>query len=248
MSLRKIDPAFRQPVSDVLEDTSLYRRLPTTVVDCRPEMFSFLTQNPEVLVEIWRVLGLSQAELTRTGDTMFRFSDGGGTTGHMHIVEQKCDEAAQNRIVMYAEGNYEGKPFHRPLTAQCVLLMRSGSVVESNGRPYVAARLDCFVRFDRTSLELVAKAVQPWVGKTADRNFTDTLMFVSNFSYTAERRPETIDRLAGALRRVDVRRRTALSSLAVKCASHATAEPTGLAPVGVALESNSGVQPASLAR
>ncbi|RIK88152.1 MAG: hypothetical protein DCC67_01000 [Planctomycetota bacterium] len=216
--LDRIDAKYRQAVADVLADPTLFRRMPTNVVDCRPELFTFLAQNPEVLVEIWRSLGVSQVELTRIDDASFRMSDGAGTTGTLVIVEQSCDAAAQNRIVMFADGRYEGKPFAAPISAHCVVMLRSGSVRETNGRYYVAARLDSFVKFDRTSLEVVAKAVHPFVGQTADRNFADTLAFVSNLSYTAEKRPEAIDQLAKDMQNVDEPRRRQLVQLARQCA------------------------------
>jgi hypothetical protein len=215
--LKQIDPAFRRQVSEVLAEPSLFRRLPTNVVDCQPELFTYLAKNPEVLVAIWRQLGVSGVELMRTGENSFDLSDHAGTTGKLHVVEQTCDAAAQNRIVMYAEGSYDGKPFQRAVGAQCVLLLRSGSVRETNGRQYVAARLDSFVKLDRASIELLAQAVHPFVGKTADRNFADTLSFVSNLSYTAEKRPLAVVRLAGELTKVDAGRRERLATLARQC-------------------------------
>jgi hypothetical protein len=89
---------------------------------------------------------------------------------------------------------------------------------ETNGRTYVAARLDSFVKLDRTSVEIMAQVAHPFVGKTADRNFADTLSFVSNFSYTAERRPDSIVELAGQLAAVEAPRRTRLAVLARECA------------------------------
>jgi hypothetical protein len=180
-------------------------------------MFTFLAQNPEVLVEIWRNLGVSQVELVRTGQNSFDLRDNAGTTGRLYVVEQTCDASAQNRIVMYAEGTYEGKPFSKPVIARCVLLLRSGSVRETNGRHYVAARLDSFVKLDRATVEIMAQLAHPFIGKTADRNFADTLSFVSNFSYTAERRPESIVEMAGELTDVDEPRREHLAALARKC-------------------------------
>ena len=203
ISIKRIEPAYQQRVSAVLADPSLFRRMPTNVVDCRPEMFTYMAQNPDVLVAIWRDLGLSQVELTRTGENTFKLQDHAGTTGTVVVVEQKCDAKAQNRIVMFAEGSYDGKPFNRPVSAQCVIVLRSGSVRETNGRQYVAVRMDSFVKLDRTSLELLAQALHPFVGKTADRNFADTVSFVSNLSYTAEKRPQAIESLAKGLTGVD---------------------------------------------
>jgi hypothetical protein len=217
--LAKVDAAYRQRVADVLADPSLFRRMPTSVVDCRPKMFTYLTLNPEVLAEIWRDMGLSRVELTRTSENTFDLRDHAGTTGKLVVVEQTCDDHAQNRIVMYAEGSYDGKPFGRPVRAECVLLLRSGSVRETNDRDYVAARLDSFVKLDRASIELLAQAVHPFVGKTADRNFADTMSFVSSFSYTAEKRPQMIEKIVGDLDTVDEARRARLVAIARDCSA-----------------------------
>jgi len=150
---------------------------------------------------------------------VFQLTDNLGTTGKLVIVEQDCDDRAQNRIVMFAEGAYEGKPFHRPVKAQCVLLLRSGSMKETNGRDFVAVRLDSFIRIDRTSIELLAKVVHPLVGKTADRNFADTVQFISSFSQAAEMRPATIERLVSDLPRVSQESQNRLIQIAYQCGS-----------------------------
>jgi hypothetical protein len=216
--LAKVDPAYREAVREVLANPSLFRRLPTSVVDCHPDLFTFLAQNPEVLVQIWRHLGVSQVTLTRIDEKTYDVSDNAGTTGKLVVVEQTCEPGAQNRIVMYAEGSYEGKPFQRPISACCVVVLTSGSVEETNSRKYVASRLDTFIKLDRMSLELVAKAVHPFVGQTADRNFTDTVAFISNLSYTAEHRPEAIEKLAEEVEHLDQPRRQQLTRLAYQCA------------------------------
>ncbi len=215
--LKKIQPEYRRSVQKVLADSSLFRRLPTQMVDCDPELFTFLAKNPEVLVEMWQHMGISRVSLRRTGANTFSLADGAGTTGELVIVEQQCSAGAQNRIVMYSEGAYEGKPFKRPVRAQCVLLLRSGSVRETNGRDYVACRLDSFVRIERTSIELFAKALHPWVGNTADANFVDTIAFISNFSRAAERRPSSIEKLVHSLPRVALQRQQELVGIAYDC-------------------------------
>ncbi|MCH7753088.1 MAG: hypothetical protein IH898_13170 [Planctomycetes bacterium] len=215
---QRIAPNYRRRVKQVLNDTSLYRRLPTMTVDCHPPLFTFLAKNPDVLVQIWRQLGISNIDLVRVGNNKFRLTDSVGTVGHLVIVEQNCDDLAQNRLVMYAEGAYEGKPFKRPVRAQCVLLLRSGSVKETNGRHYVAVRLDTFLRIDRASLELFAKAVHPLVGRTTDRNFADTINFIGKMSQAAETRPLTIERLANSLPHISADRKRRLVNITHECA------------------------------
>lgn len=217
IALQRIDPEYRAAVGGVLQDTSIFRRLPTQVVDCQPAMFTFLAKNPEVLVGIWRELGITKVELERIDGRSFRMSDNAGTTGTLTIVEQACEPEAQNRFVMYAEGGYEGKPFSKPVNAQCVMLLRSGSVVEHDGRTYVAAQLDSFIHIDRASLEVFAKVVQPLVGRIADRNFADTISFVGGFSQAAELQPARIKHLAESLHSVSTGRRRELAKIAYDC-------------------------------
>ncbi len=214
---QRIAPEYRRRVKQVLNDTSLYRRLPTMTVDCHPPLFTYLAENPDVLVQVWRQLGISNIDLVRAKDGTFRLTDSVGTVGRLVIVEQNCDQNAQNRLVMYVEGAYEGKPFKKPVRAQCVLLLRSGSVEETNGRHYVATRLDTFLRIDRTSLELFARAVHPLVGKMADRNFADTISFVGNMSQAAEKRPRTIERLANSLSQVSDAQKRQLVQITHEC-------------------------------
>ena len=219
IAVNKLDPRFRNAVSDVLNDCSLYRRMPTKMIDCDPQLFTFLAQNPDVLVKIWRQLGITRVELQPEIGNSYRLSDNAGTTGQLTIVEQSCDDQAQNQIVMYVDGAYEGRPLNRPLKAQCVLLVRSGSIRETNNRNYVAVRLDSFVHIDHVSVELFAKAIHPLVGKTADRNFVDTLQFISNFSHAAEMRPVTIERLVTSLTGVSDQRQGQLIQIAYQCGS-----------------------------
>jgi hypothetical protein len=226
----RVNPEYRQAVRTVLDDTSIFRRLPTQVVDCDPDMFSYMAKNPEVLVEIWRELGITHVNLERIDATSFRMADNAGTTGKLVIVEQTCEENAQNRFVMYAEGSYEGKPFSKPVKAQCVILLRSGSFVESDGRNYVAARLDSFIHIDRASLEIFAKVVHPLVGKMADRNFADTVTFVGNFSQASELEPSRIQRLAESLDNVSVIQQADLARIAYNCQIKAQTDRTATAP------------------
>jgi hypothetical protein len=216
--LNQLAAPYRALVREVIDNPTLYRRMPTGIVDCYPEFFTYFAQNPEALVAIWQQLGVSRVQLERIEPQKFRLLDGNGTTGELVIVHEQCQPRAQNHIVMFADGRYEGKPFARPVTARCVILLRSGSFTETNDRDYVAARLDSFIKFDRPGLELAAKVVHPWVGNTADRNFTDTIRFLGNLSLTAEHRPESIEKLAGDLKQLDQPRRDSLVQVTHECA------------------------------
>jgi len=197
---QQIAPQYRRAAQSVVKDVSLYRRLPTRVIDCDPDVFTFLLQHPEVVVDVWRVMGISQIALDKLPSGAYRGSDSLGTVGTVRFLHDSWGENAENLAVIYADGTYDGKPFVRPLKAQSVILLRSGSVKETNGRNYITVRIDSFLKIDQMGVELVAKTVQPWISQTADRNFIETLTFVSNFSRTAEKNPQGMKRLATRLK------------------------------------------------
>jgi hypothetical protein len=215
---RQIAPQNRPLAQDVVTNASLYRRLPTRVIDCDPEVFTFLLQHPEVVIDVWRVMGISQVSLDRLPNGSYRGSDGAGTTGNVRYLYANWNAAAENTAVVYAEGSYEGKPFVNPLRAKSLILLRSGAVRETNGRQYITVRIDSFMKIEQMGVELVAKTVQPWISKTADRNLIETLTFVSNFSRTAEKNPDGMKRLATRLSAVDQPTRDELVAICYRTA------------------------------
>ncbi|MEM9352455.1 MAG: hypothetical protein AAGA92_05540 [Planctomycetota bacterium] len=209
----RVFPAYRARVRKVVERPSLYRRLPTEAVECHPDLFTFLSTNPDALVAVWRQLGITQVRLDRTGDGVFRFEDGYGTSGVLRIVEQQCKPGAQNRIVLFADASYSGRPFRKPLTAEGVFLFRSGSITETDSKTYVAARLDSFIRLNNASVQLLAKAAHPLLGKMADKNFVDSVHFIGQMSQAAQVRYANLNSLAAELPGVSVGQRRELQRL-----------------------------------
>src|SRR5690606_41855295 len=76
-------------------------------------------------------------------------------------------------------------------SSDLVVVLKTATVCETNGRYYVTARLDTFLRVDNAGVELVAKLIQGWVGKTVDHNFAETIGFLGSVSRTAEDRKST---------------------------------------------------------
>jgi hypothetical protein len=213
-----MSPANRQMAQTVISNTSIYRRLPTRIIDCDPDLFTFLLQRPEVVIDTWRVMGISQVALDRSPDGSYRGTDGAGTTGTVRFLFSNWGEGAHNTAVVYADGAYQGPPFPTALKAQSIMLVRSGAVRETNGRHYITVKIDSFVRVENLGVEIVAKTVQPWIAKTADQNLIETLTFVSNFSRTAEKNPQGMQRLASRLNTLDEPTRNELVTLCFRTA------------------------------
>jgi hypothetical protein len=213
-----MSPASRQTAQTIINGATIYRRLPTRIIDCDPDLFTFLLQHPEIVIDVWRVMGISQVALTKAPDGVYHGTDGAGTNGTVRYLFSNWGPNAQNLAVVYADGAYSGAPFVTPLKAQSIMLVRSADVQETNGRHYVTVRIDSFVRVEQLGIEIIAKTVQPWINKTADQNVIETLTFVSNFSRTAEKNPAGMQRLACRLNSVDEPTRNTLVSLCFRTA------------------------------
>jgi hypothetical protein len=223
---RQLAARDRQIAQAVVKNASIYRRLPTRIIDCDPEMFNFLLQHPEVVIDVWRVMGISQVSLQKLSDGSYRGMDGAGTVGNVRFLHADWGAGAKNTALVFADGAYEGKPFVTPLKMKSVVLLRSGSVQETNGRHYVTVRIDSFMKIEQMGVELVVKTVQPWISQTADRNYIETLTFVSNFSRTAEKNPHGIERLAARLSRVDDPTRSELVAVSFRTAERYASLPS----------------------
>ena len=184
-------------MQEVLQNVSVFRRVPVHVIDCDPDLYLFLARHPEVVVNIWQLMGISKVTLNRNAPNCYRGSDGAGTTGDIQLCYSNHDTQ-----VVYADGSYEGPMFSKPIRAQCVLVLH-GYMQETNGRYYVTNRLDAFIHIDHAGLELIAKTFQTLVTKTVDVNFRETVSFVGTVSRTAEVNSEGMQRLASRLTSIE---------------------------------------------
>ncbi len=212
----KLSPDIQAKVAATVTDTSLYRRLPVQAIDCDPDLYLFLVRHPEVIVNIWEVMKISNVALTRTGPDTFRATDNAGT-----LCEVKYCYGSFDTHLIYAEGTYNGPLLSRPVRAKCVLLLKSGYMQETNGRHFVTSRMDTFIQIDHVGLELLAKTLQPLMHRSADYNFVETASFLGTISRTAEMNGAGMNRLARKLTNVDPEVRNRFAELTLEVGNKA---------------------------
>jgi len=202
LPMDKLDAQDRAKVHAVLANITIFRRLPVRVIDCNPDLYLFLVRHPDVVINIWNTLKISQLQLKQTGPETFRLNEESGVTANLEYLYSNHD-----MHLIYAEGVYEGSTFGRQIKGSGVFCLKSGYIRETDGRYYVTSRLDAFISVEPSAVELVAKALHPLLGVTADNNFIQTVAFVGSLSRNAEQNSRSIQRLAAKLNNVqpDVR-------------------------------------------
>jgi len=216
----RLTPEAQTKVSSVLSDISFFRRMPIQVTQCDPDLYLFLVEHPDVVVNIWEVMDVTQMSIEQTGPTTFRVTDTAGTQGTFEYLYSNHDTH-----LIYTEGSYEGPLLTRPVRGRGLLLLKTGYVLETDGRYYVTCRLDALVRVEHLGAELLTKTFRPLLGKTADVNFAYTTGFLGNLSRTAEGNHEGVQRLAEKLSKVRPELRDQLAQLAERVARKAN-QPT----------------------
>lgn len=79
LPLDQLNPQTRDKINSVVKKPSVYRRLPVTSISADPDHFRFLVRHPEVVVNIWQLMGVTQMETERTGPYTIKSNDGAGT-------------------------------------------------------------------------------------------------------------------------------------------------------------------------
>ena len=177
----KLDADSREKVNSVLSNVSIYRRLPVRMVNCDPDLYLFLVRHPDVVVNIWEILGVSQLQLRQIDIDTFRIVESEGTAATLEYLYHSRDMQ-----IVYGKWTYTGPLLARKITGTCLAVLKTGYSKDSNGKYYITSRLDGFLSVDSGGAEMLARTLQPLVVKNIDNNFIQTVAFLGSMSKTAE--------------------------------------------------------------
>ena len=63
----RLPAEMRSRVAAVVNNPSIFRRLPIATIDCDPDLYLLLLRNPEIVIDIWQIMGITNMALTRDG-------------------------------------------------------------------------------------------------------------------------------------------------------------------------------------
>lgn len=197
LPLRRLTPAAGELILSIAKSPTLYRRLPTQDIECDKDLFLFLTRNPEVMVGMWELMGITQVKIQRTGPYRLQADDGSGTTCQVDLIY-----GDQSLHIYYAEGMYDGRMSPKPIRGKGIFVVRSQYAKKQNQKTNVHGTLDCFVKFDSFGADLVARTLGGVIGKSADSNYVETAKFIQQVSSACERNPTAMMDLSDRLPQV----------------------------------------------
>ena len=212
--LARMPEAQRKLAEQSLRSATLFRHLPAETVTCDPHLLEFVLAKPEVMVDLWRALGISRLALDPVGPGQWRMSDGYGTTGMVQLLHRERTPRG-SLLVFHARGGYTGPLAPRQLTGSCLVVVRHAALEpDTQGHPRQAVQIDAFLDVDGLGLEVVTRTLQPLIIRSAAANLHEICLFVTQFAAAAHRSPAGVERLAERMSRTAPQDRQTLARLA----------------------------------
>ncbi|MEW4488642.1 hypothetical protein AB1L42_11200 [Thalassoglobus sp. JC818] len=221
--IQKLTPHGQQSAMGILDDLTLFRRLPVIEFEADPQVYDFFADRPDVAVSIWRAMDISKVELDRKSPTLFETNTNDGTQGTVEVLLRD----SENYIVM-CRGEFKSPALSSPI--QAVAMMHLRPTFTPKG---VRHQVDLYVSLPSDAIALIAKLISPISNRIADRNFEEISLFVKMMSVAMTRQPGWVEAVASRLEGVSEEDRGALLQTTAEVYVNACREEqraTGAAP------------------
>ncbi len=224
-------PAAQRAVADsILQDISLFRRLPTIRCETDARIYTYFSDHPDVAVSIWRAMGVSGVKMAETGRGAFSCDAGDGTLGQVEVLYRTPASS-----LVSCKGTFTSPLLPKPIKGAALMHVQVQTQREPSGKTYIIHKADLFVSFPSTAVDAVARTISPVCNKMMDRNFEEISLFVRMMDEASRRRPEWIYDIAPKLEGVAKERPTELVDLTrqVNAGAGNAKARTAIVPVAV---------------
>ncbi len=191
---RPLTQRGRAKVREVVRDACFFRRPATDRIQCDPDFYRFVLNCPDVVVDIWRILGVSDIRLRQIGPDQYYADDGSGTTTRLEYLHRGPD----SHIVL-AEGSYTGPLSLRTIRGTAVLHLQTSYSTGRDGKTLVTHRLDVFVQLQNLGAELLVRGMGGQLGTMTDKNFREVSAFLQSLCGRIESDPDWTSNLTNQL-------------------------------------------------
>ena len=206
-------PASSQLMAkSVVNNASLYRRLPTIRCQVNHQVYRFFSNHPDVAVSLWRAMGVSKLQMFQTGEFEYEADAKDGTVGIITILHRTPTEC-----LIHCSGMFQSPVLTKPIQARAIMHVRTAFDVSPEGVQMVTHTADMFVTFPSQTVETVAKAMAPISNKITDKNFEEISLFVRMMQIAMTQQPGWVEQMTGKLDGILAGRADALLEMTAQC-------------------------------
>jgi hypothetical protein len=208
MQLQRLPWQNQQLVQGVVDEVSIFRRLPAFRCEVAPGVHDFFVHQPEVAVSMWRAMGISQLQLTPISEWSYEMDTRDGTTGKVHILYR-----SRESCLIFCNGMFKSPYVQSAIAARAVMHLQTSFSQDESGRTFATHRADVFVSFPSQRVETVAKLISPVSNMMIDRNFQEISLFIHVMWLAMGRQPGWVEQIADHLEGVTEEQRNQLIKL-----------------------------------
>ena len=192
----KLTTEARDKLQGVVKNSSVFHQSPIQKTPCDHNVYLHLIRYPELVVNMWELMGVSKLRMDRQQDYLIDIDDGYGTQSQLELVYGN-----KNLHIFYAEGAYKGSIIPTTGKGRVVLILETSKSMQGQ-QPVISHRLNLFIQFDKSANKLVVKTLQGIFLKMVDMNFAETTKFIGQIDDIIQDNPDGMKRLSGRLTRV----------------------------------------------
>jgi len=186
----------RQTADRVVDNMSLYRRLPEVRFEIDPNTYDYFVGHPDAVVSLWQSLGISAINLREVKQYHYRMDNPDGTVSDLYYLRRSKTEN-----VIYCDGQFKSPFLAKPIAAQGILCLYT-QFEEVDGVTFARHHADAFISFPSAAIETAARLISPVSNYIADRNFQEISLFMHTMSLTMSRQPGWVQQQAERMKSV----------------------------------------------
>lgn len=208
LGLNRLPHQNQQLVQSIVDEVSIFRRLPGYRCEVDPKVHEYFVHHPEVAVSIWRAMGISQLQMWPTGEWSYGMDTKDGTTGTINVLYR-----SRESCLIMCHGMFKSPYLATPISARSVMHLRTTFSQDPSGRLFATHQADMFVALPSQKVETVAKLISPVSNVIIDRNFQEISLFIHVMWLAMGRQPGWVEQIAGDMDGITQERRNELIKL-----------------------------------
>lgn len=189
-----MSPAAKRRASEVLNDLSQFRRMPSLQYEVNPDIYQYFINHPDAAISTWRVMGISQLEMKQVGDFQYTAAAGDGSTGKADILWRDG-----NQCLFIVEGTYVSPLLPNPIEASALVWLQYRFVRSNDGRTLVNQQIESFIHFPSAAIDTLARLASKVTNSILDRNCYEVSLYAQMMSKASREEPEWIEQVASRM-------------------------------------------------
>jgi hypothetical protein len=182
--LDELAPSVRERVRIVIEHPTLSSRGPLEAFHCRPALYYWLLDHPDLAVNLWRGLGAKCTDIQARGDGSFMWKDAQNGEVHWQTIVR-----TPKQRVWYAEGRVKAGLMLPAVSIRAVVVLNHQEGSDGKGKPAVRHQMDMILHTDSRAVSLATRLFGASAPRLAEEYVAQLEMFFGALAWYLSEHP-----------------------------------------------------------